>query len=541
MALSYGGSDIKKIYIGENPVRSIYKGSNCVWKGLRDSSFTVTALVSGSPSSNSRGAFISPQGNIFATDWSSKCVRIYNPSGTEVRNFTPLSGKIPYDVSGDEAYIYIDYWDSQNIYKYSYSGTNLPTLIDTFTISHVNNGGMVIYKNYLYVTSLYDHIISRIDLSNGNVSEIITTTYDITDMAIDDCTQHIIVATNGGQTSGNNKNAIILAYDMSGNLIKSKTLSGTLASSVNGAQGIAVDQMGNIYIAAAYTTSGGWNNVGLLVLDPDLDKLYDVPSYNTKINCYLLQHDDFHHQIYWTRGYYTSPIYIYKFNDITGYLPENPVLDLWPKNSTTGTSGIKDVSGNNFHGTASGNTTIVNDGTNGSCFFFDGDTSSKINVSNASFLSALNGSSGYTISMTAKCTNSERPRAGGLVTSNSSLSGFFYFFTDHINFYDRMSSSSDELKSLVSDTNSITSGVYHTATATVDYSAGTAILYIDGVEAKRSTNWHSGGTKNITTGLKLGGNSTASTANFIGFIKNVRIYNRVLTSTEISTLQDSLV
>lgn len=219
-------------------------------------------------------------------------------------------------------------------------------------------------------------------------------------------------------------------------------------------------------------------------------------------------------------------------------IPTSPILALDALTSTTGSNGIKDISGNGYHGTISGTASIDK---SSNSFVFDGTTNSSVDVTNASFLSAINGKSGYSISISACCANDSNPRVGGLVTGGSSLAGFFYFYSDHINFYDRMSSASDTLKSLVSDTNSISQGSYHTATATVDYATGTAILYIDGKEAKRSTDWHSGGTKNITTGVKLGRNTSSSGANFKGPARNFIVYDRVLTPAEVAALHDNTI
>ncbi len=217
-------------------------------------------------------------------------------------------------------------------------------------------------------------------------------------------------------------------------------------------------------------------------------------------------------------------------------VPTSPILALDPLTSATGSNGIKDISGNGYHGTISGTASI---NTSDNTFVFDGASSSKVDVTNSSFLSAVNGKTALTLSMAAKCTNSGKPRAGGLVSNTSTgyVFSFLYFTETSVTFHDRLSSSSETIKSL---TTSIVPGVYHTATATVDYTNGIAILYIDGVEKVRSTDWFKGTKANVSA-FRLGQNSTQSSSGyqFQGSIKNVRVYDRALTPAEVAALHDN--
>ena len=217
-------------------------------------------------------------------------------------------------------------------------------------------------------------------------------------------------------------------------------------------------------------------------------------------------------------------------------VPTGAILTLDPLTSATGSNGIKDISGNGYHGTLSSSATI--DKANNT-FVFDGAASSKVEVTNSSFLSAVNGKTALTLSMAAKCTNASKPRAGGFISNASTgyVFGFFYFTTTTVTFYDRLSSTSDTIKSLSA---SITPETYHIATATIDYTNGIAILYIDGVEKARSTAWFKGTKANITA-LRIG-QSSASTSNaFSGSVKHIRVYNRVLTPAEVAALHDNTI
>lgn len=307
-SLKMGSKDVSDAYLGATPVSAIYKGSTLLWSRpvIPSRTFTRTQLSKTTLSSPSRAAFISPEGNMFATDWSSKCVKIFDNTGTYVISFTPLSGKIPYGINGDATYLYVTYWDSPNIYKYQYSGTDAPTLKDTWTISYQYNNGTDVYNGCLYVACAYDHVIIKIDVSSGTATEIVTDTpYNLNDLAIDKVNSRIVTIQNGGMNNGTKGHLII--YDMSGNLIVDKEMDGTYNSKMDSPQGVVVDASGDIYLGGAYTATGSYNQ-GFMVMDKDLNILYDLTMSECPTFCYTFNYDSYHNRVVWVG---TSSSYIY--------------------------------------------------------------------------------------------------------------------------------------------------------------------------------------------------------------------------------------
>ena len=307
-SLKMGSKDVSDAYLGATPVSAIYKGSTLLWSRSVTPSriFTRSQLSSTTLSSPSRAVFISPAGNMFATDWSSRCVKIFDSTGTYVRSFTPLSGKIPYGINGDATYLYVTYWDSPKIYKYQYSGTDVPTLKSTWTTSHQYNDGTDVYNGYLYVACAYDHVIMKIDVSSGAVTEIATgMTYSLNDLAIDKVNSRIVTTQNGGENNGTKGHIII--YDMSGNLLVDKEMNGTYASKMDSPQGVVVDASGYIYLGGAYTSTGSYNQ-GFMVMDKDLNILHDLTQSECPTFCYTFNYDSYHNRVVWIG---TSSPYIY--------------------------------------------------------------------------------------------------------------------------------------------------------------------------------------------------------------------------------------
>ena len=204
--------------------------------------------------------------------------------------------------------------------------------------------------------------------------------------------------------------------------------------------------------------------------------------------------------------------------------------------SSSSANGIKDISGNANHGSLSGSVSIDKGHT---YFDFDGADNSKIEVSNSSFTDELNGKTALTLSITAKCTDTSYPRFGGLQQSSGGyFFGFLYFSSaTTVCFGDRMSSSSEAIKSLSATTTPLD---WHNYTVTVDYSSGVAILYIDGVEKARSTDWFQGTKANVDI-LRLGQSSSSSNSyyKFKGYIRNVLVYDKALTAEEVVNMYNS--
>lgn len=223
--------------------------------------------------------------------------------------------------------------------------------------------------------------------------------------------------------------------------------------------------------------------------------------------------------------------------------PNGPILLLSAKGSTTASiaqaNGVKDFSGNGNHGQAYGTTTV---NASDDEFVFDGSTASKIDVTNSSFLSAINGKSAYSLSITASCADKPYPRTGGFISNSSTgyLFGFIFITTIYIAFHDRMSSSSEGIKQLSIDISNlpaeaVSTNDYYAVTATVDYTNGIAVLYVNGVEVSRSTNWFKGTKANVTA-LRLGQSSANSSCTYSGSIKHIRVYDRVLSAAEVKYL-----
>ena len=281
------------INVGSSALKKVCVGSDVVWeKGV----FSRKTLSSVSLSTPSRGLFVSPAGNMFATDWSGKYIRILDASGTQIRTFTPLSGKIPYGITGDATYLYICYWDSPNIYKYQYSGTAAPTLKATWAMSHQNNCGMDVYNGYLYVASMYDKKVMKIDVSSGTATDLITGSYDINDLCVDTANNRIVTVQRGGAGGGTKGRVII--YNMSGTSVKNVELSGTYTSSNNSPQGVVVDSKGYIYLGGAYNASGSYTQ-GLMILNSSCTVVYDISNSVCPTFCYLFGYDKTRQRIVW--------------------------------------------------------------------------------------------------------------------------------------------------------------------------------------------------------------------------------------------------
>ena len=276
-----------------------------------DPVFSRTQLSTSALGSNSRCVFVSPEGNMFATDWSGKCVKIFNSSGVYVRSFTPLSGKIPYGITGDATYLYVCYWDSANIYKYQYSGTDTPTLISTWTAPVIYNDGAALYGDYLYVVSQQKQMF-KINTSTGAVTSIETSAYAINAIGIDTKNNRIVTVHNGGlgQAEAPNNKAIIKIHDISGNLLTQKILDGEYTSAINGAQGVVVDKNGYIYLGGAYSIKAQYNQ-GLLVLNENLEVVYDISYTTCPTFCYSFCYDSYHNRIVWIGSGTGASPYIY--------------------------------------------------------------------------------------------------------------------------------------------------------------------------------------------------------------------------------------
>ena len=282
---------------------------------LGDPVFSRIQLSTSALGSNSRCVFISPAGNMFGTDWSGKCVKIFNSSGAYVRSFTPLSGKIPYAIAGDDTYLYVCYWDSTNIYKYQYSGTDTPTLISTWTAPVNQNDGAVVYGDYLYIVSQQKQIY-KIHTSTGVITSLATSAYAINSICIDTKNSRIVTVHNGGlgQAEAPNNKAIIRIYSMSGSLLAEKTLDGEYVSAINGAQGVVVDKDGYIYLGGSYSIRAQYNQ-GLLVLNENLEVAYDISYTVCPTFCYSFCYDSYHNRIAWVgTGYGGTSPYIYAIN-----------------------------------------------------------------------------------------------------------------------------------------------------------------------------------------------------------------------------------
>lgn len=215
-------------------------------------------------------------------------------------------------------------------------------------------------------------------------------------------------------------------------------------------------------------------------------------------------------------------------------MPTGSILRLSAKNCTTAsiaeteTNGVKDVSGYyGSHGRAYGNVTVI-DGGEG--FGFDGNSTSRIEISNTNLLSRINGSSELTLVIKSKLSDVSHPRMGGLVANELVMGFFVYDNANHIQFWDRLQSS-DTIKTIAGDfTND--NGVHEFA-VTMNYQTGTAILYVDGEEKARNTDWFTGTKSNIDR-VVLGRNSSSGT--FKGEIYDFRIYPRALSATEIKSI-----
>ncbi|MBP5595346.1 MAG: leucine-rich repeat protein [Pseudobutyrivibrio sp.] len=310
---------------------------------------------------------------------------------------------------------------------------------------------------------------------------------------------------------------------------------------LNGARTIYIN--GSPVSTATRTAGALTVNVGYMVLGNHKGSTgYNLPGYIIDARIYGKALNDaevaqLYKSVQWT-PHIKSSTYGSASSVTWATVPTGAILTLDPLTSATGSNGIKDISGSGYHGTLTSSATIDKAD---NAFVFDGATNSKIEVTNSSFLSSVNGKTALTLSVAAKCTNSNKSRVGGFISNASTgyLFGFFLFTSTSVSFQDRLSSTSDTIKSLSA---TITSGVYHTATATVDYVNGIAILYIDGVEKAKSTAWFKGTKANVTA-LRFGQSSTTSSSGyqFQGSVKNVNVYNRVLTPAEVAALHDNTI
>ena len=302
---------------GSSEVQRVYYGSNLAYAKTAKHTMTISnnfvrkQLSKTTMGSNSRCVFVSPEGNMFATDWSGKRVKIFDSTGAYITYFIPLSGKIPYAIAGDATYLYVCYWDSTNIYKYQYSGTSVPTLISTWTAPVTQNDGAIVYNGDLYVVSQQKKIF-KINTSTGTVTTLVNADYSVNAIGIDTKNNRIVTVQNGGLTPQytTDYNARIIAYNMSGVALKTTELNGSYTSSVNGPQGMVVDADGTIYLGGAYSTQGQYNQ-GLLVLNDSHNIIYDISYQECPTFCYSFCYDIYHNRIVWIGSGYGASPYIF--------------------------------------------------------------------------------------------------------------------------------------------------------------------------------------------------------------------------------------
>ena len=217
--------------------------------------------------------------------------------------------------------------------------------------------------------------------------------------------------------------------------------------------------------------------------------------------------------------------------------PKGEILSLSAKGLTTAeialANGVIDSSGKGNHGQAYGGVSVVTDSEMGDCFSFDG-TDDYIKSDNAALMTAMNSCKGYTISVECKFEYAlTQERIGGMTdTLNGNCGGFTRNDSGVLTFFDR-SKSSDEIKSITYELGNEALNI-HTFTATVDYTNGTAKLFVDGALAVEDDEWFVAESKQDTTHLWIG--TINNQAYFNGLISDIRIYPRAFSAKEIKSL-----
>lgn len=216
-------------------------------------------------------------------------------------------------------------------------------------------------------------------------------------------------------------------------------------------------------------------------------------------------------------------------------IPKGAILELNAKGASNTSihlpNGVVDTSGFNHHGTAYGGVSVTEDG-----YSFDG-VDGRIRINDSKIISDINSMTEWTLNINYKPNALPSEGDGDRIfafnnneTTAMNHLGCIQIINNALEFYDRLTSSGEN-KTLRLD--SIDINQQHEITISVNYNNSTAKLYIDGELKLSDTNWHNGNKSGVVA-LWFGsqGNSYFSD----GIIKNVKLYPRALSASEIKSL-----
>ena len=216
----------------------------------------------------------------------------------------------------------------------------------------------------------------------------------------------------------------------------------------------------------------------------------------------------------------------------TDVLPENGLVAYYPFNGDA-----NDESGHGNDGSRHGATlTFDREGKNNSAFLFDGN-GDKILVSDNSELKF--GTGPFSISLWTRTTTNEYcvildkdynylPSGMFRFDLDNSTSSVRFSLWSYINY--------SKYYVKIEGNTKVNNGEWHHIVGIRDIAAGKLRLYIDGKEDTIAVNDSSPGNIDNFKPMAIGGYSSESRSSFIGSIDDVRLYNRVLTTTEVQAL-----
>ena len=225
-------------------------------------------------------------------------------------------------------------------------------------------------------------------------------------------------------------------------------------------------------------------------------------------------------------------------------IPSGATLDLSARGLTTAgiaqANGVVDRSGNGNHGQAYNGVAVVNDDEMGSCFSFDG-TDDSIKVYSSEFLSQVTSTNALSISLRF------RPNSGynnwcpiafyadnGTSVGGKELGMLNISRAGDIVFGDRLTKEDSEKTLTVCNLSDLPTECV--LTVTLDYSIGQCRVFVNDSLKKEENSWFIG-YKNGITALSIG--SQREGYRFSGLIKDIRIYPRALTASEVQQLADA--
>ena len=222
-------------------------------------------------------------------------------------------------------------------------------------------------------------------------------------------------------------------------------------------------------------------------------------------------------------------------------IPSGAILDLSARGLTTAgivqANGVVDRSGNGNHGQAYGNVTVAYDEDMGTCFNFDGVNGYISFNSNIVNSAIVNNSLTVFACFKIFALESLNMHLASFYYTNKAGAGLHIETNNKPGAFSRNSSSASSASYAQSTTELISNTVY-TAASIVDYTLGKLYLYINGSLVK-ATDIETG-TIEAYAGFNIGRfGSENSRFYFNGLLKDVRIYSRALSASEVKKLSDA--